>query len=193
MIDRADQPTDLPVRYSRSAAADALRKPRRPQGGQPMNSAVQHSDVIWPLVLFTAATLGLIALMLGLSYILGGRHDERLGNEPYESGIRPTGSARMHFSPKFYLVAIIFVLFDLEIVFIYAWAIAAPSLGWAGYAAFISFMFDVTLGLIYVWRVGALDWAPRAPRQYRLHAIESNRRRNLSGKDSQADAQQGTI
>lgn len=158
-----------------------------------MNSAVQHSDAIWPLVLFAAAALGLIGLMLGLSYVLGGRHNERLGNEPYESGIRPTGSARVRFSAKFYLVAIIFVLFDLEVVFIYAWAIAAPSLGWAGYFGFLVFTAIVTLGLIYEWRIGALDWAPRAPRQYRLHAIESNQRRNAMRNGGQTDSQHDPI
>lgn len=145
-----------------------------------MQSASQHVDVIWPLLLFTVASVGLVGLMLGLSYMLGGRHDERLGNQPYESGIKPTGSARMRFSAKFYLVAIIFVLFDLEVVFIYSWAIAAPELGWVGYEAFLTFLFDLTLALVYAWRVGILDWAPKAPRQYRLKAIESNRRRNAS-------------
>lgn len=144
-----------------------------------MDPAAQNAVVIWPLILFAAAALGLVCLMLGMSYMLGGRHDERLGNQPYESGIKPTGGARMRFSAKFYLVAIIFVLFDLEIVFVFSWAIAAPELGWTGYEAFLSFLFDLALGLAYAWRVGALDWAPRAPRQFRLHAIESNQRRNL--------------
>ncbi|HET7314830.1 NADH-quinone oxidoreductase subunit A [Salinisphaera sp.] len=149
-----------------------------------MDPAAQHAVVIWPLILFTAAALGLVGLMLGMSYMLGGRHNERLGNEPYESGIRPTGGARMRFSAKFYLVAIIFVLFDLEVVFVFAWAIAAPQLGWSGYLAFLGFLGILTLGLIYEWRIGALDWAPKAPRQYRLHAIESNRRRNLPSEQS---------
>jgi NADH-quinone oxidoreductase subunit A len=143
-----------------------------------MESATQQADVIWPLLLFTAAALALVGAMLGMSYMLGGRHNERLGNQPYESGIKPTGGARMRFSAKFYLVAIIFVLFDLEVVFIFAWAIAAPDLGWSGYFAFLTFLGVLTLGLIYEWRIGALDWAPKAPRQYRLDAIESNQRRN---------------
>jgi NADH-quinone oxidoreductase subunit A len=149
--------------------------------------------MIWPFLLFGAAALGLVGLMLGLSYVLGEQHDERLGNEPYESGMRPTGSARMRFSAQFYLVAIIFVLFDLEIVFIFTWAIAAPALGWAGYAAFLGFLAILTLGLIYEWRIGALDWAPQAPRQYRLHAIESNRRRNLPGDDGPANTQHDSV
>lgn len=144
-----------------------------------MDSATEQVIVIWPLLLFAASAVGLIVLMLALSSVLGGRHSSRLGDQPYESGIKPTGSARMRFSAKFYLVAIIFVLFDLEVVFIFAWAIAAPALGWPGYFAFLFFLGVLTLGLIYEWRIGALDWAPKAPRQYRLDAIESNRRRNL--------------
>lgn len=149
-----------------------------------MQAPAQHAVEIWPLILFLVAAIGLVSLMLGLSYLLGGRHNERLGNEPYESGIKPTGSARTKFSAKFYLVAIIFVLFDLEVVFIFSWAIAAPELGWTGYEAFLTFLFDLTLGLAYAWRVGALDWAPRSPRQFRLHAIESNQRRNLPSEQS---------
>ncbi len=143
-----------------------------------MDAATEQAVVLWPLLLFTAAAIGLIVLMIGLSSVLGGRHQSRLGDQPYESGIKPTGSARMRFSAKFYLVAIIFVLFDLEVVFIFAWAIAAPDLGWPGYFAFLFFLGVLTLGLIYEWRIGALDWAPKAPRQYRLDAIESNQLRN---------------
>ena len=149
-----------------------------------MEAATEQAVVLWPLLLFTAGAIGLILAMLGISAVLGGRHSSRLGNQPYESGIKPTGSARMRFSAKFYLVAIIFVLFDLEVVFIFAWAIAAPDLGWPGYGAFLFFLGILTLGLIYDWRIGALEWAPRAPRLYRLAAIENNRRRNLSGRDT---------
>ena len=149
-----------------------------------MEPAAQHAVVIWPLILFLVAALGLVGLMLGLSHVLGGRHDNRLGNQPYESGIKPTGSARTKFSAKFYLVAIIFVLFDLEIVFIFSWAISARDLGWVGYEAFLTFLFDLALGLAYAWKIGALDWSPRAPRQKRLHAIESNQARHLPSEQT---------
>lgn len=151
-----------------------------------MDHAAQHV-VIWPLILFAVATLGLVGVMLGLPYFIGERSSDkdRLGKQPYEAGMKPTGDARMRFEAKFYLVAIIFVLFDLEVVFIFSWAIAAPDMGWTGYLAFLGFLAIVTLGLIYEWRIGALDWAPKAPRQYRLHAIEANRARNLSSPDEQ--------
>lgn len=149
-----------------------------------MDAATEQAVVLWPLLLFTAGALGLIVFMLVVSALLGGRHSSRLGDQPYESGIKPTGSARIRFSAKFYLVAIIFVLFDLEVVFIFAWAIAGPELGWPGYFAFLLFLGIVTLGLAYEWRIGALDWAPKAPRQHRLAAIESNRQRNTEARGS---------
>lgn len=153
-----------------------------------MDAAVESTIPHWPLILFMVAALGLIGLMLTLPYVIGERsRGKRLGKEPFESGMRPTGDARMRFDVKFYLVAIIFVLFDLEMVFVYAWAIAGPELGWGGYLAFIGFLGVVTLGLIYEWRIGALDWAPRAPRQYRLAAIEANRRQNLA-EESTSDS-----
>lgn len=113
-----------------------------------------------------AAVVGLILAMLGLSYVLGGRTRGRLRDQPYESGVIPVGSARLRFSAKFYLVAIFFVLFDLEVVFLFAWGIAATELGWAGYAGAMIFLFVLTVALLYEWRIGALDWAPKtSPRR----------------------------
>ena len=104
------------------------------------------------------ATLGLVAGMLIVSYLLGQRHKERETGEPYEGGIVSEGSARVRLSMKFYLVAVFFVIFDLESVFIYAWAVAGRQLGWAGYGEVLVFIgvLGVTLG--YLWRLGALDW-----------------------------------
>ncbi|PYV19606.1 MAG: NADH-quinone oxidoreductase subunit A [Acidobacteria bacterium] len=96
--------------------------------------------------------------MLIVSYLLGQRHKERETGEPYEGGIVSEGSARVRLSMKFYLVAVFFVIFDLESVFIYAWAVAGRQLGWAGYGEVLVFIgvLGVTLG--YLWRLGALDW-----------------------------------
>lgn len=143
-----------------------------------MDIAQSHYVPLWPLLLFAVCAIGLIVLMIGGSAILGERHDEPLGNEPYESGMKPTGSAHMRFSAKFYLVAIIFVLFDLEAVFLFSWAITATDLAWQGYFAFLFFLGVLTVGLVYEWRIGALNWAPATPRQYRLEAIRSNQARN---------------
>ncbi|MEJ2558100.1 MAG: NADH-quinone oxidoreductase subunit A [Anaerolineae bacterium] len=96
--------------------------------------------------------------MLGISYVLGERHKERATGEPYESGILSTGSARIRLSAKFYLVAMFFVIFDLEAVFIFAWAIAWRELGWVGYIEVVVFIVILLAALVYLWRLGALDW-----------------------------------
>jgi NADH-quinone oxidoreductase subunit A len=96
--------------------------------------------------------------MLGISYVLGEKHKERATGQPYESGILTTGSARVRLSAKFYLVAMFFVIFDLEAVFLFSWAVAAVELGWAGYAEALIFVAILLAALIYLWRLGALDW-----------------------------------
>lgn len=96
--------------------------------------------------------------MYGLSFVLGQRHVGRETNTPYESGIKTTGSARIRLSAKFYIVAMLFVIFDLEVVFLFAWAVGAKELGWSGYWAMLIFVVIVVVGLIYEWRMGALDW-----------------------------------
>ena len=113
---------------------------------------------LWPMIVYFIAVLALVASMLVLSYLLGQRHAERATTEPYESGIVSTGSARLRFSVKFYLVAILFVIFDLEVAFIIAWAIAFRELGWAGYFGVLFFIVVLVAALIYEWRLGALDW-----------------------------------
>jgi NADH-quinone oxidoreductase subunit A len=113
---------------------------------------------LWPLVVYFAVVIILAAGMLGISYVLGERHKERATGEPFESGILSTGSARIRVSAKFYLVAMFFVVFDLEAVFIFAWAIAWRELGWAGYIEVVVFIVILLAVLIYLWRVGALDW-----------------------------------
>jgi NADH-quinone oxidoreductase subunit A len=116
------------------------------------------STALWPLAVYFAVVLFLVGAMLGLSYILGERHRERATDQPYESGIVTTGSARLHLAIKYYLVAMAFVIFDLEAVFIYAWAVAFPELGWAGFIEIAIFIGVLLVGLIYLWRLGALDW-----------------------------------
>jgi NADH-quinone oxidoreductase subunit A len=112
---------------------------------------------LWPLALYFFAVLVLAAIMIGLSYFLGQRHSERTTDEPYESGIIPTGSARIRFDANFYLIAVFFVIFDLETLFIISWAIAVRELGWAGYIEIVTFIGILFVALIYLWGVGALD------------------------------------
>src|SRR5205085_1108467 len=99
--------------------------------------------------------------MLGLSYILGQRHRETATDQPFESGIAPTGSARLRFPAQFYLVSMLFVIFDLEAVFLVAWAVALRESGWSGYLGALVFIGVLVAGFIYEWRMGALDWNKR--------------------------------
>ena len=113
---------------------------------------------LWPLVVYAAIVAALVAAMLGLSYVLGQRHHDRSTDFPYESGILSEGSARVRLSFKFYLVAMFFVIFDLEAIFIFAWAVAVRETGWPGYIEVSIFIAVLLAALAYLWRVGALDW-----------------------------------
>jgi NADH-quinone oxidoreductase subunit A len=113
---------------------------------------------LWPFAVYCALIGGLVAAMLGLSFVLGQRHQDRATGAPYESGIVSEGSARVRFSAKFYLVAVFFVIFDLEAVFVYAWAVAVREAGWLGYLELLTFVLILGATLAYLWRVGALDW-----------------------------------
>lgn len=116
---------------------------------------------LWPLTVYFIAVVGLIIAMLLLSYVLGETHRGRATDEPYEAGAPITGTARQKLNPKFYLVAMFFVIFDLETIFVIAWALVARSLGWAGYIEILIFIGVLLAALVYLWRLGALDWGPR--------------------------------
>ncbi|MGD2156788.1 MAG: NADH-quinone oxidoreductase subunit A [Anaerolineales bacterium] len=122
-----------------------------------------NTTILWPFAIYIGAVLFLVGAMIGLSHILGERHKERATGEPYESGILPTGSARLRLSAKFYLVAMFFVIFDLEAIFIFAWALGVRELGWAGYLEILFFIGVLLAALVYIWRLGALDWGPKNP------------------------------
>lgn len=115
---------------------------------------------IWPIAVYFVAILTVVGIMLGLSYVLGERRQEQKTGEPYESGILSTGSGRVRLTARFYLVAMFFVIFDLEAVFLIAWAMAARELGWTGYIEVVVFSVILLAALFYLYRVGALDWGP---------------------------------
>ncbi len=117
-------------------------------------------STLWPLALYFVVVVILVAGMIGVSYVLGERHRDRATGDPYESGIVSTGSARLRVSAKFYLVAMFFVVFDLEAVFIFAWAVALREVGWSGYIEALIFIAVLVATLVYLWREGALDWGP---------------------------------
>ena len=113
---------------------------------------------IWPLAVYFVAVVVTIAGMLLLLTFLGPKHHQRATDTPYESGIVGTGSARLRVSVKFYLLALFFVIFDVEAVFVFAWAISFREAGWPGYAEVFIFVAILIAALVYLWRQGALDW-----------------------------------
>ena len=116
---------------------------------------------LWPLVLYFAVVVALVAGIIGVSYLLGQRHHDRATGSPYEAGIVSEGSAHVRLSANFYLIAMFFVVFDLEAAFIFAWAVVAREVGWAGYWEMLVFVFILVVALGYLWRLGALDWNKR--------------------------------
>ncbi len=113
---------------------------------------------LWPFAVYCVAVIAVVGAMLGVSSVLGQRHRDRETDEPFESGILTTGSARVRLSAKFYLIAMFFVIFDLEAVFIFAWTISFREAGIAGYLAVLAFIVILLVVLIYLWLMGALDW-----------------------------------
>ncbi|MEJ2263781.1 MAG: NADH-quinone oxidoreductase subunit A [Anaerolineales bacterium] len=125
------------------------------------------TTALWPLVVYFAAVLFVAAAMIGLAYILGERHKDRATDQIYESGILTTGDARLRLNAQFYMVAMFFVIFDLETVFIVAWALGVKELGWVGYIEILIFVGVLMAALVYLWRVGALDWGPKTQKSRR--------------------------
>ncbi len=132
---------------------------------------------VWALGVYTAAVFVVVGGMLLTSYLLGQRHHENATDDPYESGIVSTGSAEMRFSVRFYLIAMLFVIFDLEAAILFAWAVAVPETGWPAFFAVTAFIGILLVALFYEWRQGALDLGPkpRSRRHPSEHAAAASR------------------
>jgi NADH-quinone oxidoreductase subunit A len=128
----------------------------------------EHPGFLWPLGLYAALVVLLTVGLLGVSALLGERHAEPATGEPYESGVAPTGTAHARFASRFYLVAMLFVIFDLESLYLIAWAVAARRLGWTGYWEVFVFVVVLLVALGYLWRTGALEFGPRPSRERRV-------------------------
>lgn len=111
-----------------------------------------------PFFVYALATLAVVVTMLALSYFLGQRFSRPYKDIPFESGIVSVGSAQFRISVHFYLPAILFIIFDLEVVFLFAWAVAVRENGWPGFIEISIFIFILLAALFYLWRIGALDW-----------------------------------
>jgi NADH-quinone oxidoreductase subunit A len=116
----------------------------------------------FPVVLMIGLGAAFGAGSVLLSQLLGPKRPTEEKLAPYECGVPPVGDARERHSVKFYLIAMIFLLFDIEVAFIYPWAMALRDLRWAGFIQIVVFFGILLAGYVYVWRKGALDWGPEA-------------------------------
>ncbi len=117
---------------------------------------------LWPLALYALFVIVLAGALLGLSHWLGEKLRDRSADTPYEAGMIPTGSARGPLSIQFFMVAMFFVIFDIEIVFLLTWAVAARELGAPGFAGAVVFIVILLVALYYEHREGALLWGTSA-------------------------------
>ena len=131
------------------------------------------SSSVWPLLAYSAGVTALVATMLGMARLLARPRANRATNTPFESGVLPVGSAQLPLTVEFYLVAILFVIFDLETVFLIAWSVALFELGWAGMLSALVFILVLLAALVYALRCGVLDWGKRsraAPKSWEIKA-----------------------
>jgi NADH-quinone oxidoreductase subunit A len=132
-----------------------------------MNIEAKFAADLLPLIIYFAAVLAITGIMLGGAYFLGQRHSAKAADETYESGIVATGDVHIRFSIQFYLLAIFFVIFDMESVFLFAWSVAFYESGWPGFIEALIFIGVLLASLIYLWVCGALDWRTRRQRDNR--------------------------
>jgi NADH-quinone oxidoreductase subunit A len=118
-----------------------------------------YPEMYFPVLLQVVIAMAIAALMLGLSSILGKRVRNRVKDMPYESGIVPTGDARHRFSVKFYLVGMLFILLDIEAIFLYPWAVVYRELKMFAFVEMLVFIVLILCGFFYIWKKGALDWS----------------------------------
>ena len=111
-----------------------------------------------PVAILTILALGLTLLIANISYIFGPHNPTFRKTAPYESGMKPIGPAVRRLPVKFYLIAVLFILFDIEVIFFLPWAVVFRDLGFYGLLIMGTFIFILTVGLIYEWKKGALEW-----------------------------------
>jgi NADH-quinone oxidoreductase subunit A len=118
-----------------------------------------YADLYFPVLMQVLVAMALAAGLLGASFVLGKHVRNRVKDIPYESGITPTGDARHRFSVKFYLVAMLFILFDIEAIFLYPWVVVYRELRMFAFVEMLVFVIMTLSGFFYIWKKGALDWA----------------------------------
>ena len=115
-------------------------------------------DTYLPILIFLAIAITIAVIAITASIIVASQHPDVEKNSPYECGFPPFDDARHKFDVRFYLVAILFIIFDLEVAFLFPWAISLGEIGMMGFWSMIIFLSILTIGFIYEWRKGALEW-----------------------------------
>ena len=110
------------------------------------------------IIIFFVIALGLSCVFIILNYMLSPKNPDPEKLSAYECGFEPFNDSRMEFDVRFYLVAILFIIFDLEIAFLFPWAISLGNIGFLGFISMMIFLFILTVGFVYEWKKGALDW-----------------------------------
>src|ERR1051326_1220029 len=118
-----------------------------------------YSELYFPVLLQAVIAMVVAAGLITVSYLLGKRVRNRVKDMPYESGIVPTGDARQRFSVKFYLVGMLFILFDIEAIFLYPWVVVYRELKMTAFIEMLVFVVLILSGFFYIWKKGALDWS----------------------------------
>src|SRR5271165_6325979 len=113
----------------------------------------------FPVLLQAVLAMVIAAALVGLSFAVGKRLKNKVKDMPYECGIAPTGDAQHRFSVKFYLVAMLFILFDIEAIFLYPWAVVFKQLKMFGFLEMLTFVILILAGFFFIWKKGVLDWA----------------------------------
>ena len=111
-----------------------------------------------PILIFLGIAIGLAAIIILASLIIAPQHPDREKLSAYECGFEPFDDTRRRFDVRFYLVAILFIIFDLEVAFLFPWAVSLGGIGWLGFLSMMGFLGLLTVGFVYEWRKGALDW-----------------------------------
>jgi NADH-quinone oxidoreductase subunit A len=122
-----------------------------------------YPDTYFPVLVQIGLAVLVATALVALSYLIGKRVKDKVKDSPYECGIAPTGTARERFSVKFYLVAIVFILFDIEAVFLYPWAVVYRELKMFAFVEMLLFIILILAGFFYIWKKGALDWSREEP------------------------------
>lgn len=117
-----------------------------------------HLSSWFPILIVLAIAVGMVILLTFLSWFLGPKRPSAIKSQSFECGSESSGTARQRFGVKFYVVALLFIVFDVEAVFLYPWAVQFKELAWYGFVTMGLFVFTLGMGLVYVWKKGALEW-----------------------------------